>query len=262
MSDIYVDSSNNATGSGAVDETIHGNDNPNYISGGVGSSNDVVYAQGGQDTVWGFAGDDTLLGGTGEDYIAGGQGNDKIYAGAGNDIVDADNAIGTQGNDTVFGNAGNDILHGGGGNDWLDGGNDNDTLTGGIGNDVLIGGAGNDTYRFSLGDGKDSVTDTSGNDTIYFDHTIDQNSIALFRNGNNLQISFVGSNDLINVNNYFTTGSIEKIQLNNGHFLTATQVNSIISAMSSAASSGGIALNNINDVKSNSTLLSFVQSAW
>jgi hypothetical protein len=50
------------------------------------------------------------------------------------------------------------------------GGRRNDTLTalaghatfsGGRGNDVLIGGGGNNTYRYSLGDGTDSLTDTS-----------------------------------------------------------------------------------------------------
>jgi Ca2+-binding RTX toxin-like protein len=35
------------------------------------------------------------------------------------------------------------------------------TFSGGRGNDVLIGGGGNNTYRYSLGDGTDSLTDGS-----------------------------------------------------------------------------------------------------
>jgi Ca2+-binding RTX toxin-like protein len=53
---------------------------------------------------------------------------------------------------TVVGTSGNDVLTGGRGDD---------TLAGGIGSDALFGGAGNDTYFFNLGDGVDTITDSS-----------------------------------------------------------------------------------------------------
>jgi Ca2+-binding RTX toxin-like protein len=53
---------------------------------------------------------------------------------------------------TFVGTAGNDVLTGARGDD---------TLTGGTGNDTLAGGAGNDTYLFTIGDGVDTITDTS-----------------------------------------------------------------------------------------------------
>ncbi|MBV1928375.1 MAG: hypothetical protein KUG81_02530, partial [Gammaproteobacteria bacterium] len=59
--------------------------------------------------------------------------------------------------DNIIGSALNDILTGSAGNN---------VLTGGAGDDVLNGGDGDDTYMFSLGDGNNTITDTSGFDVI------------------------------------------------------------------------------------------------
>ena len=81
-----------------------------------------------------------------------------------NDLIEgsdesSDNINGLGGDDTIYGLGGNDSLYGGAGNDDLYGGDGNDTLYGGIGNDQLYGGGGSDTYQYSLGDGKDIITD-------------------------------------------------------------------------------------------------------
>ncbi len=68
--------------------------------------------------------------------------------------------------ETLIGTEGDDILIGGGGNDTINGLDGNDTLDGGAGNDTLEGGDGNDTYKYAY-DGSDTVSDTSGTDTIY-----------------------------------------------------------------------------------------------
>ncbi|MBV1889099.1 MAG: hypothetical protein KUG67_02520, partial [Proteobacteria bacterium] len=60
-------------------------------------------------------------------------------------------------NGIVLGTLANDILTGSAGNN---------VLTGGAGDDVLNGGDGDDTYMFSLGDGNNTITDTSGFDVI------------------------------------------------------------------------------------------------
>lgn len=69
-----------------------------------------------------------------------------------------------------------DRLYGYEGFDRLNGGLGNDTLTGGPGNDELIGGAGSDMYVFHLGDGVDTIFDTSssgeGNQIYFADETI------------------------------------------------------------------------------------------
>lgn len=94
-------------------------------------SDDLVYAQGGDDRIHGDGGNDTL------------------YGQAGNDDLDGDN-----GNDILYGGSGNDNLSGNNDDDTLYGGSGDDTLTGGNGADILIGGSGADTAR---GDGGDDI---------------------------------------------------------------------------------------------------------
>lgn len=74
---------------------------------------------------------------------------------------------------TVVGTSGNDVLTGGRGDD---------TLAGGIGGDALSGGAGNDTYVFNLGDGVDTITDTSlpgESNVLQFGTGITSNDLSL-----------------------------------------------------------------------------------
>lgn len=79
---------------------------------------------------------------------------------------------------TLVGTAGNDIQQGGNayaetllglaGDDTINGGDGDDALTGGTGNDLLNGGNGIDTYYFRAGDGQDTITDTSFDNTLLF----------------------------------------------------------------------------------------------
>jgi Ca2+-binding RTX toxin-like protein len=68
------------------------------------------------------------------------------------------------------------------GDDVLTGGRGDDTLSGGTGNDTMDGGPGQDTYLFNLGDGEDTITDTSlagdGN-TLQFGMGITPNDLSL-----------------------------------------------------------------------------------
>lgn len=77
--------------------------------------------------------------------------------------------LGEAGNDEMRGfNARNDLIEGGAGNDQLTALSGEDTLIGGAGDDVLDGGTGSDTYRFSLGDGQDVITEdaVAGDDVV------------------------------------------------------------------------------------------------
>jgi Ca2+-binding RTX toxin-like protein len=69
----------------------------------------------------------------------------------------------------LLGGAGNDGLVGGTGADLLIGNGGVDTLTGGQGNDILLGGKGNDTYRYTTGDGLDTILDVEGQNTLQID---------------------------------------------------------------------------------------------
>ena len=61
----------------------------------------------------------------------------------------------------MLGGDGNDVLTGGAGNDSLEGEAGDDVIEGGTGDDQLIGGDGADVYRFNLGDGLDSLSDSN-----------------------------------------------------------------------------------------------------
>jgi len=54
------------------------------------------------------------------------------------------------------------------GDDTIRSGSNNDILTGGLGDDILQGGRGNDKYIFSKGDGRDTIIDIQGIDSLQF----------------------------------------------------------------------------------------------
>ncbi len=110
----------------------------------------------GDDVLSGSDAQDTLYGAYGDDVVSGGLNDDKLYGGAGDDVLD-----GGAGNDTLEGGSGADMLDGGAGNDTLKGGSGDDALSGGGGLNSLHGGDGNDSYRFSLGDGRVTIFDTT-----------------------------------------------------------------------------------------------------
>ncbi|MBV5348088.1 hypothetical protein JZU61_00190, partial [bacterium] len=152
--------------------------------------------------------DDNLTFGAEDNTIHALGGNDVIYAGAGNDTI-----YGEAGNDNLQGQDGNDAIYGGEGNDSLYGQAGNDTLDGGIGNDYLSGEAGNDTYLFGRGDGKDTVDDSSDNDTLRFKDGITVNDILIKQIGNHLLIglkeegkTFAQLSDVITLNNWSYNG--------------------------------------------------------
>ena len=122
------------------------------------------------------------------------EGNDKFYLSDKDDKFDAlgggDEIYGQDGNDVINGDKGNDKLYGGRGNDTLNGGSDYDLLDGGEGNDILIGGKnddtlnggyGDDTYIFNKGDGKDTIADNGGTDTIKFGEGISKEDLIVKR---------------------------------------------------------------------------------
>ncbi len=95
-----------------------------------------------------------LAGNGGRDLLEGNGGRDDLRGGGGRDMLE-----GGGGRDKLHGGGGADVLEGGRGRDTLDGGMGADTLSGGKGADVLTGGGGRDCFEFSLGDGRDRITD-------------------------------------------------------------------------------------------------------
>jgi len=132
------------------DTFILGTDASETIIGTQG--NDFVHAGAGNDLVY-------LL--SGNDYGNGGLGNDSVSGDTGNDIV-----VGTDGDDVLMGGSGIDMVSGGRGADSVHGDSGNDVLAGGVGDDELIGGAGGDVFKFTRGDGRDTVIDELSNEWV------------------------------------------------------------------------------------------------
>lgn len=88
----------------------------------------------------------------------------------------------TEGNDTITTGAGDDVIDALGGDDIVDAGAGNDSISGGTGNDALTGGPGDDTYLYHIGDGVDTINDTSlpgGTNTLEFGVGIDPADLSL-----------------------------------------------------------------------------------
>lgn len=127
------------------------------------------------------------------------------------------------------------ILFGNGLNNYMYGNCGNDTLSGGKGNDYLAGGAGNDTYLFNRGDGKDTIFDCGGSrDALKFGEDIDASDLWFSRNGCNLVINVIGSNDQIDITKWYSGScyKVESIQAG-GMELTYQQMDRMIQALAS-----------------------------
>ena len=102
---------------------------------------------------------------------------------AGNDTVDASAlAAGVIGL-TIDGGSGNDTITGSGSSDVLIGGDGNDVVTGGRGDDVALLGEGDDVFIWNPGDGSDVVEGQAGFDTLTFNGSNANETIALSANG-------------------------------------------------------------------------------
>ena len=90
--------------------------------------------------------------------------------------------------ETISGTDFNDTINAAAGNDTVNAGEGDDTITGGLDNDNLNGGNGDDTYIYNMGDGFDTITETSGADKIVLGTGIALENLRFIREGNNLRI--------------------------------------------------------------------------
>lgn len=116
-----------------------------------------------------------------------------------------------------------------------------DMLNGGAGNDTVNGGRGNDTYLFARTGGQDTLYDydtTTGNtDVLAFGADIAADQLWFQRNGNNLDISIIGTTDKITVSNWYVSNAyhVEQLKTTDGLTLLDSQVNALVSAMAAFA---------------------------
>ncbi|MBW9459826.1 calcium-binding protein [Kluyvera sp. EC_51] len=181
----------------------------NYASSDHYRVENIIFADG---TIWDVATIKAMLfAGTDEEQtlVAFSDGT-EIHGLGGNDILQGreghDRLFGDEGNDTLTGSSGNDELYGGMGNDVLDGGTGHDVLQGGAGNDTLKDVSGSDTYLFNAGDGQDTIIESDiFSDTLRFGEGLLAENALIRRDGNDLVIGFVGSDDRVTIAGYAST---------------------------------------------------------
>ncbi len=120
----------------------------------------------------------------------------------------------TDGVDNIAFSTSSDIIDAKGGDDIIKTLSGNDTITGGKGDDRLEGGVGNDTYIYNLGDGRDTIIDKAGHDTLQFASDVTQDMLTAKLKGADLFIgikeegkTFDELSDVITIKNYTNKNS-------------------------------------------------------
>ena len=224
----------------ALDNSILGNSGANALNGGGG--NDLLNGGGGADAMTGGMGDDRYVVDLATDSVTenASEGADLVQSGVTwtlganleNLSLTGSNAINGTGNtldNQLIGNGGANVLPGGDGNDSLDGG---------AGNDSLIGGQGADEFKFGLAGGRDTIdaTDTDGGaDKLLIGAGVSNEQFWFQQSGNDLLMTIIGTNDTVTVQGWYssTTKQLDRIELADGKYATASDVEQLRSAMAS-----------------------------
>lgn len=221
----------------------------------LGADNIITITDSSHALVSGGDGNDRIRGGLGNDTINGDSGNDIIFGYDGNDRLN-----GGIGNDSIHGGNGNDTLWGESGNDRLNGGDGNDVLFGGQGTDYLVGGKGADTYVFSLGEGKDTITDNVGeHNALQFGQNISVSNLHIdaitdVRGNIDWKITIKGSEgDSITINDQFVSGNTNDAVIDTFRFDEGTL--SLQELMGRLSGNGNI--NNLSAVNTHTERMSY-----
>jgi VCBS repeat-containing protein len=152
--------------------------------------NNALYGNNLANILDGASGADQMAGGLGDDrYVLDNiadsvveqtnQGNDTVYASVNYSLANnVENLVLTGSAVTASGNALNNVVIGNANANSLSGGDGTDVMAGWLGNDSLDGGAGNDSYLYNQGEGRDSIADISGADTVRFGAGISLSSLS------------------------------------------------------------------------------------
>lgn len=237
VENLTLTGSSGLSGTGnALDNVLTGNSGANTLNGGAGN-----------DTINGGTGNDTMIGGTGDDsYVVNATGDVVTEnAGEGADTISSSvtltlaanvenltltgssaiNGTGQALNNTLVGNTGANSLSGLAGDD---------TLEGRAGSDSLTGGDGADVYRYTAGDGSDTINNASADsavDRLVFTDVV-RTGLSFARSGDDLVITRNGApTDTVRVTNWFTaTGNrVDFIDTSDGQSTSADDIDTLIS---------------------------------
>ncbi|WP_135078546.1 Ig-like domain-containing protein [Terasakiella sp. SH-1] len=158
-----------------------------------------------------------------DENLVGTEGNDVLISGAGAD--------------TLNGSAGSDLLEGQSGADKLSGGSGDDILNGGAGNDILDGGSGDDCYQINRNRGQDIIRnhrEGGSEDKILFGENIANNQLWFRQEGNDLEVSIIGTNDTVTVDDWYLQDGdnmVSSFEVSNGEKIKAANVENLVEAM-------------------------------
>jgi len=233
------DGNDTLNGNGGNDTLIGGPGNDQLVGGpgddvyifNPADGLDVITDSGGQDEIrfgFGIAPLDVTVTKQGSLNIGIGSGGDRIFvnnwlpldsSGNTTTIVKITFADGTVWDaSTIYAQyLATSLITGTPGNDALTGTFSDEIFNGGAGDDVLIGGGGSDLYRFGLGDGHDTIFDSSGGSgTIELGAGITANDIHPVENGDDLVIGIGNGGDQITIHDAFVSGGVSLITLTGG----------------------------------------------
>jgi len=153
------------------------------------------------------------------------------------DYAPASLVSGGTGDDTLTGTVGGDTLLGIDGNDTLSGLAGDDLLVGGAGNDTMTGGDGADTFQVGRNTGQDIINayDTDGGaDKLIYNAGVAKDQLWFTHSGNDLVMNIIGTTDQVTVQGWYSGANyqLDRIQLSNGNYLQAGDVQQMVDAMS------------------------------
>src|SRR5262249_20995858 len=93
--------------------------------------------------------------------------------------------------------------------------------------DAMQGGGGDDSYLFGVGDGQDSIFDTSGNDTLKFKTGVTQDKVAFSADGGHL-IAKLSTGDRIVLLGGLGRAPVGSFLFDDGTSLTLDQVKALL----------------------------------
>jgi Ca2+-binding RTX toxin-like protein len=236
----------NGTGN-ALNNVLLGNGASNALSGGIG--NDTLDGGLGTDTMVGGAGDDTYVVNVTTDVVTenANEGIDTVQSAVSWTLsanlenltligASAVNGVGNANANVLIGNATANALAGGEGDDIYDGAAGADTLT-----DTST--TSSDTYRWGIGSGTDTITDSGGTlDHVDLFAGITKEQLKFVKNVSNLEISVIGQSDKLVVKNWYASSAnqIEEFRFNDGNRVLTSEVQGLLGAMAQFAAPDGM----------------------
>mgnify|MGYP000154949015 FL=1 len=238
-------------------DMLYGGNDHDQLIGGVGA--DFLDGELGDDDLKGESGNDILYGGGGNDVLDGGIGLDLMVGGSGDDVYTRNNSgdmieeLASGGTDTVYSSIHytldayieNAVLLGDKNlnlkgtifSNTLTGNQGQNILDGGAGADHLQGGGGNDIYKMGRGYGIDTIIEndnTAANrDQLRFSQNVAADQLWFRQVGNNLEVSIIGTNDKVVVQDWYlgTAYRTEQLLSGEGKTLRDANVQNLVNAM-------------------------------